>query len=337
MPRNATHSRPLALSEVIPLVKEHLERAGENGMTKQELVDAIGPERTSLVTVQRALEALRSDTYDAQITSFGKVRRWRIEAPLAMPLEAPDRDDVLAVLVALAILEPYLEHSLLARLAKLVEELDQRARDRGSSTDLPVHKAMTSSLTLGTRTHPDIMRRLHNACRRRTVRMRHRSPWRPFVDDVPWQDVEPWSLRLHDGALYMRAWVPARKAAKTFRLADVDEVEEIEQATTAARHPAPEDAWGEHNPAYGIDHDRPGTAVIRFRGAVARWIAPVVWHPNQQDVWLEQGELLERTVAYSSCRELARRLASVLDGIESVGPVELRDELVRLVARASQL
>ena len=337
MPRNRSAAKPLSRKEVALLVKEHLERAPDPGLTKQELVDAIGPDRTSLVTVQRALDDLRSDTYEAQITCSGKERRWRLEAPLAMPLEAPDRDDVLAVLVALAILEPYLEQSLLARLAKLVEDLDQRARERGSSIDLPPRKAMKSTLTFGTRTDPYVMRRLHAACRRKTVRIRHASPWQPVADDVPWQEVEPWSLRLQDGALYMRAWVSASRMPKTFRLADVDDVDESEALTSASRQPPPEDPWADQTPGFGIDHDRPGTAVIRFRGGVARWVAPIVWDPSQTDVWLEHGELLERTIAYRSCREFARRLASLLDGIISVAPVQLRDEVVQLVAHAARL
>jgi predicted DNA-binding transcriptional regulator YafY len=47
--------------------------------------------------------------------------------------------------------------------------------------------------------------------------------------------------------------------------------------------------------------------------------------------------LLERTVAYRSCREMARRLASLLDGVESIAPAQLRDEVVRIVARAAEL
>jgi len=61
---------------------------------------------------------------------------------------------------------------------------------------------------------------------------------------------------------------------------------------------------------------------------VARWIANMVWDPGQEDKWIEPGELLERRVPYHSCRELARRLLSIVDGLESIEPAELREEVV---------
>lgn len=154
-----------------------------------------------------------------------------------------------------------------------------------------------------------------------------------MVEAAAWQEIEPWELRVHDGAVYLRAWARGPAEARTFRLAHIEAVEDAE----GSRRPPPSDVWGDESPAFGIDRDRPGTAVIRLRGAVARWVARIVWHPDEKDIWIEPGELLERTVAYRSCREMARRLASVLDGVESIAPVQLRDEVVRLVARAAEL
>ena len=77
--------------------------------------------------------------------------------------------------------------------------------------------------------------------------------------------------------------------------------------------------------------------MIRFRGGLARWIARIVWHPLQKDLWLEPDELLERTIPYRSCRELARRLASVIDVIESIEPRELCEEVFGLFARSKAM
>ena len=66
----------------------------------------------------------------------------------------------------------------------------------------------------------------------------------------------------------------------------------------------------------------------RVRGGVARWIGNMVWDAGQEDRWIEPGELLERKVPYHSCRELARRLLSIVDGLESIEPAELREEVV---------
>jgi hypothetical protein len=174
---------------------------------------------------------------------------------------------------------------------------------------------MTSTLTLGTRVDPIIFRRLLAACRRNAILIRHTSPWQPPAEDVRLQQIEPWSLRVHDGAVYLRAWSTSLQDVRNYRVADIEAALDLEGPPCAPRHPPPADPWADESPAFGIDYDRPNTAVIRLRGGVARWVARVIWHPGEQDVWLDNGELLERTVAYRSCREMARRLASLLDGI----------------------
>ena len=86
--------------------------------------------------------------------------------------------------------------------------------------------------------------------------------------------------------------------------------------------------WGNEDPAYGIDHDRPDVAVLRIRGPVARWVHSMQFHPSQQDTWIVDGELLERRVAYGSCREFARRVLSIIDAVESIEPAALREQVL---------
>src|SRR5687768_13357162 len=143
MPRPAP--RLLSRAELLIEIKQHLEAAGSRGLSKAELLAAIGPSRTSAQTIQRILSELRSDAYDAQIRYDGKDRRWHLDAPLPLPLDAPDSEDLLAVLIAQAILEPLVEPALVERITKLVEELDQRARARTSALGLPARKSMTST------------------------------------------------------------------------------------------------------------------------------------------------------------------------------------------------
>ncbi len=89
--------------------------------------------------------------------------------------------------------------------------------------------------------------------------------------------------------------------------------------------------WGNGDPAYGIDHDRPGTAVLKISGAVARWLFHVRWSPAQHDRWLIDDELLERTVPYTSCREMGRRVLGIIDAVESIEPAELQGEVIAYV------
>ena len=316
------------------LIAQLLERAGAKGMSKREIVAAIGRTKTSAPTVQRALDELR-ETYGGCIVCFGKVKRWRLDAPLAMPLEAPDQHDQLALHFAKAIIDSMADVALRERIGRLFEDVDERVRQRVPGSELPTRKAMTATLTLGTRMDPDIFRRLATACRRKTVRIRHASPWRPTA--AKWKAIEPWAMHMQDGAVYLRGWAIGPRAPGIFRLADISALEELDDTATRTRHPVPADVWAEEREAYGMDHDRPGVAVIRLRGAVARWVSTIVWHPSERDVWLEEGELLERTIPYRSCRELARRLVSVIDGIESIEPRALFDEVVGLCEHAKRL
>jgi predicted DNA-binding transcriptional regulator YafY len=331
---------PLALTrtDVSALIIELLERAGEAGMTKQELLAEIGSDRTSLQTIQRALDELREG--DAQLTCSGADRRWRLLAPFAMPLEAPSPEDVLAVHMAKAHIDQLGDPILSEHMTKIVEVVDERVRERTPGSSLPARKTMTSSLTLSTILDPAIFREVVGACRRKPLRIQHVSPWRSPTEHVEWQTIEPWGLHMFDGAVYLRAWSHNRHEPRTFRLADVEQVALLDEAAEhdITRQPIPADIFGDDNPAYGIDHDRPDIAVIRMRGGVARWAARVRWHHEQNDLWIGTGkELLERRFAYRSCRELARRLAMVIDGIVSIEPPELREEVLGLWRRCPML
>jgi predicted DNA-binding transcriptional regulator YafY len=322
-------------AQVRVAVARMLAAAGEHGLTKAELVEQLGGStKTSPQTVQRVLvELRRSEDYEAAIECFGKQRRWRLLAPLRLPLEAPDREDLLAVLIAQAILEPLADDELRARLEALVEQLDDRVRTREPEAhrkELPQKISVSGALTLGTRIDAALLRVLVTACRRKVLRIDYASPWKPVADARASYEIEPWAVRVHDGAVYLRAWRRDVSAPRTFRVTQIEEVVELAE-TPCGRVPVVSEIWADEHPAFGIDHDRPGTAVVRLRGAIARWVARVVWNAAQQDRWIDAGELLERTVPYRSCRELARRLASVIDGVESIEPAQLREEVVGLV------
>lgn len=330
-----TAARSIPRDKLLILVKDLLEAAGTDGRSKAELLTAIGPKRTSAASIQRVLYELR-DEHDAPLRYDGRTRRWYLDAPLHLPLDAPDREDVVAVLIALAILEPIVDAELLERITKIVEDLDTRVRARAPDLELPSRKAFTSTFTLGTRVDPKILRALLVACRRKALRIRYASPWRSKTERKKWRTIEPWALCVHAGAVYLRAWDASQKEPRTFRLAHIDGLEDLAEQP-ASRHTPPSNLWGNQNPAFGIDNDRPGKAVIRMRGGIARWHATTIWHPSQSDVEIEPDEVLERTVEFRSCREFARYLMSMLDGIESIEPRYLCDEVKALAAHAAAL
>lgn len=306
-----------------------LTEAGARGLTKAEIVAQLG--RTSAVSIQRTLDWLRNER-DAQVVFDRASRRWRLTRPFAMPLEAPEDTDVVAVLLAKEILAPLVDADMLARLTRVAEDLDEKRRARAGESVRPVTARVSATLTLGTPLKAGVLRTLLQACRRSAVRIDYDAPWKPAGQGRSTREIEPWAVRVHDGAAYVRAWSRDVGAARTLRIAQIQHIEPLEvPADELARVPALADVWGADDPAFGIDRDRPGEAVIRIEGAIARWVHPVRWHPGQVDRWIVEGKVLERRLRYRSCRELARRVVSIYDGVVRIEPAALRDEVLRIV------
>lgn len=320
-------------AELLVLVKQQIERAGPHGISTAELLSLLASTGITRRTLERILSDLRSK-HGADLVITGSPKRIRLDSPLPLPLEAPHPKDVIALHHAIALATPLLPRDLGDRLTTLAEGLDERVRNYAAATDLPHHNALTSSFTRSMKTDDSVVDHLLLACRRQTVRIRYVSPWQDPRAPV-WQEIEPWALEIRDAAYYLRAWAPSSNKARTFTVAHVSGVESTDAATP--RRPVPAKPWAQEHKAFGIDTDRPNVAVIRLRGGVARWVFPMIWHPTQHDDWLEEGELLVRTIPYNSCRELTRLLVTVIDGIVSIEPAELRDEVVRFCAHARAL
>lgn len=322
-------------AERAPEVIRVLTRAGRRGLTKTEIVAALG--NTSHVSIQRTLNTLRDR--DAQIEFVLAARRWRLSSPFPMPLEAPDDDDIVAVLLAKEILAPLLDADIVDRIGRVAEQLDEKRVARAGGAASAVAARVSATLTLGTRVKAGVLRMLLQACRRSAVRIDYDAPWKPVGQGRRWYEVEPWAVRIHDGAAYLRAWRRDVGEARTLRVAQIEAIEAfaLPKLQRLARVPPPATLWGDEDPAFGIDHDRPDEAVLLIDGAVARWVHRVQWHPTQMDRWLVDGEVLERRVRYRSCRELARRIASIFDAVRGIEPAELRDEVARIVGGSSVL
>jgi predicted DNA-binding transcriptional regulator YafY len=287
------------------------------------------------MTVQRALVWLR-DHHDVPLRYDQKTRSWQLTDPsFSLPLSDPTADDLTVALFAGALLAPLADDELKLRVDRLAEEMDDRIRASGRPRRAPRPDALTATLTTATLVEPRLLALLLASVGRQVVRIDYESPWR---DTEQLYDVEPWQLRIHDGSLYLRGYSRTAGEARTFRAAQILGARVLEGEIPRAKLPPSEEIWGA-DPAFGIDEDRPGTAVLRIQGPLARWIAREKWHPNQLDTWIEPGELLERRVAYRSCRELARRLVTLGDALVAVEPealcvacVELATSLVENLA-----
>jgi len=300
----------------------HLREHG--GASKDELAKVA---EVSHPSIQRALTWLR-DHCDSPV-EFDRGRgQWVLRDPhFTLPLTDPDGQDLSAVLFAEALLAPFADEEITARLRRLAEQMDAEIRDRGGRPSEGARPGtLVATLTTGSRTDPHVLSLLFQAMGKQVVQIRYASPWSDGSARI--HDVEPWQLRLHDGNMYLRAYSRTHGEARSFRVAQILAAEIIEGLSPREAMPPSEKIWGDHDPAFGIDHDRPGVAVLRIRAPVARWVHHNMWDPGQEDRWIEQGELLERRVAYRSCRELARRLLSLGEAIESIEPRELREAVL---------
>ena len=311
--------------------------AHPDGATKDALCTNPFPDgaAVSKPTMQRALVWLR-DEKDAPIRFDRADGKWKLTAPdFTLPLLDPSQSDFEAVLFASALLEPLVDASLLKRLERLEEDMDLKVRERTSSRKgkPPIQLrrgALTATVTTGKPANLDLVTKIVHAIGKRPLKIRYKSPWADPDDAGREHEIEPWQLRIHDGALYLRAYSVTRQAPRSFRVAQIEHLLQLPPRAPRAQIPPKPEIWGAADPAYGVDSDRPGVAIVRLRGAVARWAVMEQWHDEQEDTWIEDGQLLERRVAYRSCRELARRLASLGDGLVHVEPEELRAEVRQL-------
>ncbi len=310
-------------------------RAVPAGLTKLQLVNKI--EHTSPQTVQRVLTDLKGE---GVIERDARSNAWHLcDRSFSLVLKAPQQDDLHALQLAAALLGSVADETLRARLVRLTEELDEQGRASASCASSASYAGAlacdgaAATVTSATRTDTAVLRKLLMAVRRGPVRIAYVSPWRSPNEASDSRVVEPWQIRIHDGSAYLRAWDRQAGEARTFRVAQIRRV--VDAVTTAALGamtsrrpvPPPERLWGDADPALGIDMDRPDVARVQIGGPVARWLGPIIWHPKQEDRWLRPDALLERVVPYRSCREMARKVLSVIDAVEDIEPTALRLEV----------
>jgi len=321
-----------AAAAVLRFLREHAE-----GTTKEVLRVRPFPAgaEVSMQTIQRALMWLR-DEMDAPIIFDRSDNHWKLtERSFTLPFLDPVQSDFEAVLFASALLEPLVDQSLFGRLQRLVEDMDLKIREgnraRQKSQTIKLRGgALTATVSMGKPAALATVTKILHAIGNRPLKISYKSPWSDPESSGREHEIEPWQLRIHDGSLYLRAFSLTRNAPRSFRVAQIESVRQLPPRTPRIKLPPRDQLWGDDDPAFGVDSDRPGQATVILRGPVARWAAMEQWHPAQVDTWLEANERLKRSVSFRSCREFARRLASLGDGLESVAPPALRDEVLSI-------
>lgn len=292
------------------------------------LVELVRKTKSSKKTVRRALAWLR----EAHAAPLGFVRRsgtWELrDAGFALPMLERTEDDYIAILTAAGLLDA-LGHTSARRVWAMLDELEadlkRKTRRRIERSALRVFQ--TAPIVQNAAWLPLVLR----STRERVLRIEYRSPWK---NEVAVHTFEPWQVGIFEGSLYVCGHSHERGEARTLNFAQMITVSSIPNRRPKAAVPA--SPWGDRDPNFGMDQYEPGVARLRFKGAVARWLAGVRWQRDQKDAWIEPGEVLERTLSFRSRRELARRLMSVSAGLILVEPPELDLELSKFLEEARQ-
>jgi predicted DNA-binding transcriptional regulator YafY len=304
------------------IVLRHL-RTHPEGASREELAEAVEREglNHSVPTMRRAIDWLR-DFHDAPLDHDPRINRWILrDLSFTLPLHDPTGEDLESAMFAAALLGPLAPPVLQRRLEHLVEEMDALVRESGPG--ITARAPLIASVTSGTAVPHALVSTLIAAIGgHQVIHIEYYSPWR---DELRGYDIEPWQLRVHDGSMYLRAHSRAAGEARSFRVTQIESARVLEGQEPRADRPDHDSIWG--GDTTSVDSDRPGQATIRVKGAFARWLARERWHPQQLDTWVRKGELLERTMPYQSCRELARRLLGLGDALVSIEPAELREQV----------
>ncbi|MCA9690630.1 MAG: WYL domain-containing protein [Nannocystaceae bacterium] len=310
------------MQETARVVLRYL-RDHPDGATKDELSRHAG---VAAVTTQRALKYMR-ETWDAPLQFRHGTKHWLLlDRGFTLPLTDPEPEDLNAVVFAAALLAPVADEDLNNRVSRLIEQMDAAVEESRAHTDSKMRpRSVTATVTTGTTLDSRLVSKLVTAIGKSVVRIEYDSPWSGTRKS---HDLEPWQLRIHDGAMYLRAYSRTTGGPRSFRVAQIIHARVLPGETPREPVPPRHTLWGNEDPGYGIDSDRPGVATLRIRGGVARWVRNMQWDAGQEDRWIEEGDLLERRVPYNSCREFARRLLSIVDGLEGIEPAELREEVI---------
>ena len=144
--------------------------------------------------------------------------------------------------------------------------------------------------------------------------------------------VSPQTLVYYRDNWYLDAWCHRSKALRTFALARIDKVIDIDGTAHAVSTKELEEHFGS---SYGIFAGKSThIARLRFRAGIAREIAMQEWHPQQRGAWDGNEYLL--SVPYSDTRELVRDVMRFVPEVVVEGPEELRERVVECLSKGLQ-
>ena len=144
------------------------------------------------------------------------------------------------------------------------------------------------------------------------------------------RQVSPQRLTHYRDNWYLDAWDHGRRALRSF---SVDRILAAKQLAQEAKDIADARLDEHFATAYGIFAGKPQhTALLRFSGESARWVADEVWHPDQKGYYDNGQYFLE--IPYADPRELVRDILKYGPDVTVIAPVALRDKVEQFLGAA---
>lgn len=151
-------------------------------------------------------------------------------------------------------------------------------------------------------------------------------------DQTTERDVSPQRLVYYRDHWYLDAWCHLRNGLRSFAL---DRIHPVLVHEAAAKS-VPEAVLQAHfEDAYGIFAGRADkTAVLRFSGRAAKWVADEQWHPAQTGHMLPSGEY-ELRIPYGNATELIMDILKYGEEVEVMAPADLRRQMAAKLRAAA--
>lgn len=161
---------------------------------------------------------------------------------------------------------------------------------------------------------------------RRTVRMRYYAATRDVISE---RDVDPYHLRLNEGAWYLIAQCHLRGELRVFA---VDRIVELTATDRTFARPAEFDVDQYLGRSWGIEHGSEHDVRIAFDAVQARWIRERVWLPGQRLTESSDGGVILE-VRVSGLESIKRWILSFGSHARALAPAELVETVRTEAAR----
>lgn len=152
-------------------------------------------------------------------------------------------------------------------------------------------------------------------------------------DKTTERDISPQRLVYYRDNWYLDGWCHLREDLRSFAL---DRVHPVYIGEERAKDVDDERLEAHYTQAYGIFAGRADkTAILRFTGEAAKWVADEHWHPKQAGRMLPSGEY-ELRIPYGNPTELVTDILKHGERVEVMAPAALRRDVARRLRLAAE-